>query len=56
MNRYKIIFDSGETEIIEGGSIDFNAHIGKIEVKDEEGDEIEELYLDFEHIAAIIPQ
>lgn len=56
MNKYKIIFDSGETEILEAGSVDFNPHIGRIEVKDSKGDEIEELYLDFERITAIIPQ
>ncbi|MDX1639651.1 MAG: hypothetical protein R3281_16930 [Balneolaceae bacterium] len=55
MNRYKIIFDNGVTEQINAGSIEFNDHIGRIEVLDEEGEEIEELYLDFEQITAIIP-
>jgi len=56
METYKIIFDSGESEIIEVGSLRCNEHIGKIEVKDENGEIIEEYYLNFDHIAAIIPQ
>ncbi len=56
MNEYKIIFDSGVTEHIQAVSIEFNDHIGRIEVKDEEGEQVDELYLDFDHITAIIPQ
>lgn len=56
MNEYKIIFENGVVEIIEAASIEFNSHIGQIEVKDENGDEFEELYMDFEQITAILPQ
>lgn len=56
MKKYKIIFDSGVTELIEVGSIEFNDHIGRIEINDEEGEELDEFYLDFEQIAAIIPK
>lgn len=56
MNTYKIVFDSGETEIIEVGSLRCNEHIGKIEIKDENGQELEQYYLNFDQIAAIIPQ
>lgn len=56
MNKYKIIFESGVTEMIEVGSLQFNEHIGRIEVKNKAGEELDQYYLDFEHIAAIIPQ
>ncbi|MFH5830996.1 hypothetical protein [Halalkalibaculum sp. DA384] len=56
MKTYKIIFDSGVTERVEVGSIEYNDHIGRIEINDENGDEMEQFYLDFEQIAAIIPQ
>lgn len=56
MKTYKVIFQNGVVEEIEAGSIEFNSHIGRIEIKDEEGEEIEEFYLDFEQITAIIPR
>ncbi|MDR8391996.1 hypothetical protein NC796_12635 [Aliifodinibius sp. S!AR15-10] len=55
MKRYKIIFDSGVTEEIEVGSLSYNDHIGRIEINDDDGEEMEEYYLDFEQITAIIP-
>ena len=56
MNEYKIIFENGVTENIKAGSINYNDHIGRIEVNDEDGEEVDEVYLDFEQIVAIIPQ
>lgn len=53
---YKIIFESGVTETIEAESIELNDVLDKVEVKGEDGEELEEIYLNFEHISAIIPQ
>lgn len=56
MNSYKIIFDSGNEEIIEASAVERNNVLEKIMVKDEHGEEIEELFLNPDHISAIIPQ
>lgn len=56
MKKYKLIFESGVTETIEVGSLEMNRHIGKIEVKNKNGEDIEIFYLDFDQLAAIIPQ
>lgn len=56
MKEYKIIFDNGVVETIKAGSIEYNSHIGRIEINDEDGEEMEEIYIDFEQITAIIPQ
>ena len=56
MKEYKIIFDNGVVEMIKADSIEYISHIGRIEVNDENGEEIEEVYIDFEQITAIIPQ
>ena len=56
MTNYKIIFESGVTVDITAGSIELNDVLDKVEVKDEDGKEMEELYLNFEDISAIIPQ
>lgn len=53
---YKIIFESGVTETIEAASIELNNVLDKVEVKGEDGEEIDEVYLNFNHISAIIPQ
>jgi hypothetical protein len=53
---YKIIFENGITETIEAESIELNDVLDKVEVKGKDGEEIEEMYLNFEHISAIIPQ
>ncbi|WP_176466241.1 hypothetical protein [Aliifodinibius salipaludis] len=56
MTDYKIIFESGVTEEITVGSIELNDVLDKVEVKDDEGKEMEQVYLNFEDISAIIPQ
>lgn len=56
MTNYKIIFESGVTEEITVGSIELNDVLDKVEVKDDEGKEMEDIYLNFEDISAIIPQ
>jgi hypothetical protein len=56
MTNYKIIFESGVTVDITAGSIELNDVLDKVEVKDDDGKEMEELYLNFEDISAIIPQ
>lgn len=53
---YKIIFESGVTETIEAASIELNDVLDKVEVKGEGGEEVEEIYLNFNDISAIIPQ
>lgn len=53
---YKIIFESGVTETIEAAAIELNDVLDKVEVKGEDGEEIDEVYLNFEHISAIIPE
>lgn len=56
MTDYKIIFESGVTEEITVGSIELNDVLDKVVVKDDEGNQMEEVYLNFEDISAIIPQ
>ena len=56
MSSYKIILKSGATETVEAGSIELNDVLDKIEIKDEDGKEMEEYYFKFDHISAIIPQ
>jgi hypothetical protein len=56
MIDYKIIFESGVTEKITAGSIELNDVLDKVEVKDDDGNEIDGVYLNFEDISAIIPQ
>ncbi|NGP89210.1 hypothetical protein [Fodinibius halophilus] len=54
--EYKIIFESGVTETIEAESIKPNDVLDKVEIIGEDGKELEEVYLNFDHISAIIPQ
>lgn len=56
MTEYKIIFESGVEATIEAESIKLNDVLDKVEVLDEEGEEMEDYYLNFKHISAIIPQ
>lgn len=56
MRSFKIVFESGVTETIEAGTINCNDVLDKVEVKDDDGKEMEEFYLNFNHISAIIPQ
>lgn len=56
MNEYKIIFESGVTTTIEAESINPNDVLDKVEIMDADGEEMEEMYLNFSHISAIIPQ
>lgn len=54
--RYKIIFESGVTETIEAESIELNDVLDKVEIKGKDGKEMDEIYLNFDHISGIIPQ
>lgn len=56
MTNYKVIFESGVTVTIEAGSIELNDVLDKVQVKDDNGKEMEEVYLNFDDISAIIPQ
>jgi len=56
MNTYNIIFENGHTVTIEAASIEMNEVLDKVEVKDQDGNEIEEIFLNIDHISAIIPQ
>ncbi|WP_441000993.1 hypothetical protein [Fodinibius sp. SL11] len=56
MTTYKVIFESGVTVDIEAGSIELNDVLDKVEIKDDNGKEMEEVYLNFEDISAIIPK
>lgn len=56
MSEYKIIFESGVTTTIEAESINPNDVLDKVEIKGADDKELEEYYLNFEHISAIIPQ
>lgn len=56
MAEYKIIFESGVTTTIEAESVNPNDVLGKVEIKGADGEEVEDMYLNFEHISAIIPQ
>jgi hypothetical protein len=55
MTDYKIIFKNGVTIDITAGSIELNDVLDKVEVKDDNDQEIDQLYLNFEDISAIIP-
>lgn len=56
MKTFKIVFESGVTETIEAGSIELNDVLNKVIVKDRNGKKMEEFYLNFEHISAVIPK
>lgn len=56
MKTFKIVFESGVTETIEAGSIELNDVLNKVIVKDGNGKKMEEFYLNFEHISAVIPK
>lgn len=56
MTEYKIIFESGVTTTIEAESVNSNEVLDKVEIKGADGEEIEDIYLNFNHISAIIPQ
>lgn len=56
MTEYKIIFESGVTTTIEAEAINPNDVLDKVEVKGADGEELDEVYLNFDHISAIIPQ
>lgn len=56
MNTFKIVFESGVTETLEAGEIELNDVLDKVIVKDDSGKEMDNYYLNFEHISAIIPQ
>lgn len=56
MTEYKIIFESGVTTTIEAEAIIPNDVLDKVEIKAADGEEMEEVYLNFDHISAIIPQ
>lgn len=56
MKEYKIIFESGVSETITVGDIEINEHIGRIDIRDEEGNELDDYYMDLEDISAIIPK
>lgn len=56
MKTFKIVFESGVTETVEAGKIELNDVLDKVEVKDDNGKEMEEYYLNFDHISAVIPQ
>lgn len=53
---YKIIFESGVTTTIKAKSINPNDVLDKVEVIGEDGQERDNVYLNFEHISGIIPQ
>lgn len=55
MTEYKIIFESGVTTTIKPESVNPNDVFGKVEIKGADDEEIEDIYLNFEHISAIIP-
>ena len=56
MKEYKLIFESGVTETITVGDLEINEHIGRIDIEDEEGNKLDDYYLDLEDISAIIPK
>jgi hypothetical protein len=56
MTEYKIVFKSGVTETVKAESIELNDVLDKVDIKGPDGKEIEELYLNLDHISAIIPQ
>lgn len=56
MKTFKIVFESGVTETIEAGAIELNDVLDKVIVKDDSGEEMEDIYLKFSNISAVIPQ
>lgn len=56
MKTFKIVFESGVTETFEAGKIELNDVLDKVEIKDDNGKEMEDFYLNFDHISAVIPQ
>lgn len=54
--KYKIIFESGVTETIHVGSLELNTVLDNVVVKDENGEKMNNYFLNIEHISAIIPQ
>jgi len=56
MNTYRIIFENGHTVTIEAASIEMNEVLDKVEVKDQDGNEVDEIFLNIDHISAIIPE
>lgn len=56
MTEYKIIFESGVTTTIKAESINPDDVLDKVEIKGADGEEMDEIYLNFDHISAIIPQ
>lgn len=56
MTTYKIVFESGVTETVEAESIELNDVLDKVEIFGANGEVMEEIYLNFEHISAILPQ
>lgn len=54
--EYKIIFESGITETINVGGLVLNEVLDNVEVRNEDGEKIDNFYLNIEHISAIIPQ
>lgn len=55
MTDYKIIFESGVAVEITAGKIELNDVLDNVAVKDDNGKDMEEVYLNFEDISAIIP-
>lgn len=56
MKNFRVVFESGVTETIKAGKIELNDVLDKVEVKDDNGKEMKEFYLNFDHISAVIPQ
>lgn len=56
MKNFRVVFESGVTETIKAGKIELNDVLDKVEVKDDDGKEMKEYYLNFDHISAVIPQ
>lgn len=56
MKNFRVVFESGVTETIKAGKIELNDVLDKVEVKDDDGKEMKEFYLNFDHISAVIPQ
>lgn len=56
MKNFKVVFESGVTETIKAGKIELNDVLDKVVVEDDQGKEMKEHYLNFDHISAVIPQ
>ncbi len=56
MKNFRIVFESGVTETIKAGKVELNDVLDKVEVKDDNGKEMKEYYMNFDHISAVIPQ